>query len=371
MRTKAQLIAAFLISLCVGHYAVAQENEANMAEWQKPTPIFSQEFDWLRLTSDEWLKGDIISMYDDELDFDSDEFGEKSFDWEDVSELRSRFDQQIRMADGRVVEGFLIVKEGKLTLISNGTEQQFPLSELLSITSAADTRVDLWDAKVTLGINVSQGNSNQIDYLLTAEAKRRTPVSRLNADFSFNYSESKGETENEKVVTVNNSRFNAYFDWFYSAKMFFRLIDYENYKDVQQNIKDRNSLGISIGYHIINTKRVEWDLTVGPSYIDTQYNAESGGESDASAAISMGTLLEYQINSKIDFTFDYQIQFVSEESGTRTSNLKTGFEFEFIDDFEIDLLFYLDRTAKPFESSTSSTPQENDYRLGLSIGYKF
>lgn len=363
------IVVFWLVFSSIVNCAHANSNEDNRPQWQNPTPIFSQKFDWLRLTSGEWLKGDIISMYDDELDFDSDEFGEKSFDWEDVSELRSRFDQQIRMADGRVVEGFLIVKEGKLSLISNGTEQQFPLSELLSITSAADTRVDLWDAKVTLGINVSQGNSNQIDYLLTAQAQRRTPTSRFNADYSYNYSESNGEAEN--VVTVNSSRFNAYFDWFYSANMFFRVIDYENYKDAQQNIKDRNTLGMSIGYHIVNTKRIEWDLTVGPSYVDTQYNAESGGNSDASGAVSLGTLLDYQINSKIDFTFDYQIQFVSKESGTRTSHLKTGFEFEFIDDFEIDLLFYLDRTAKPIESSINSTPQENDYRLALSVGYKF
>jgi len=362
-------IVTYLLFFCLSDNAFAQNADIDMPVWKKPTPVFSQKFDWLKLRSDEWLKGDIISMYDDELEFDSDEFGIKSFDWEDVSELRSRFDQQIRLADGEVVQGFLIVKEGKLTLISNGTEQHFPLSDLLSITSAAEQRKDLWDAKVSLGVDISQGNSNQIDYLLTAEVQRRTPTSRLKADFIFNYSESSGDSA--KIVTVNSRRFNTYYDWLYSADMFFRVIEYENYSDLQQNIDERHSIGASLGYHAINTKRIEWDFTIGPSYLKTQYNSEAGGDSDGSGALSLSTLFEYQINSRIDFTFDYQMQFVSEESGSRNHNLKTGFEFEFIEDLDVDLLFYLDRIAKPVESSAGITPEANDFRLAFSVGYRF
>ena len=53
----------------------------------------------LKLQSGEWLKGDIISMYDDELEFESEEFDTIFFDWQDVKELRSRFDQQIRFRE--------------------------------------------------------------------------------------------------------------------------------------------------------------------------------------------------------------------------------------------------------------------------------
>ena len=49
-------------------------------DWKNPNPIFKQQFDWLRLTSGEWLKGDIVSMYEDSLEFDSDKFGVKFFD---------------------------------------------------------------------------------------------------------------------------------------------------------------------------------------------------------------------------------------------------------------------------------------------------
>jgi hypothetical protein len=47
------------------------------------------EYDWIQLTSDEWLKGEMISLYDDELTFESDNLGRLSIDWEDVRILRS------------------------------------------------------------------------------------------------------------------------------------------------------------------------------------------------------------------------------------------------------------------------------------------
>lgn len=363
------LFSIIFIALVLTSNIHAQSNDTSVVTWKKPTPIFSQAFDWLKLTSDEWLKGDIISMYDDELEFDSDEFGVTFFEWEDVSELRSRFDQQIRLADGRIVKGFLIVKGGHLTLISEGTEQQFPLADLLSITSAADKRKELWDAKVSLGIDLNKGNSNQLDYLVTAQAQRRTPYTRLKADFTFNYSEASNDTETK--VSVNTRRFNTYLDWFFSADIFFRVLEYENYSDLQQNIKVRHSIGSSLGYHIVNTKRIEWDFTVGPSYQSTQYNSAADNELNESAALSLSTLFEYQISSKIDYTLDYQMQFVSEESGARNHHFKTGFEFEFIKDLDIDLLFYLDRIAEPVAAVDQVPPESNDYRLVLSIGYQF
>ncbi|MBL0710777.1 MAG: DUF481 domain-containing protein [Colwellia sp.] len=366
---KLFLLFYLIINITFSRSLYAEQAEVVLPKWVKPTPAFTQEFDWLKLSSDEWLKGDIISMYDDELEFDSDEFNVMFFDWEDVAELRSRYDQQIRLADGRIVQGFLVVKNGYLTLISEGTEQHFPLSDLLSITSAADKRKDLWDAKVALGIDFSKGNSNQHDYFLTAEAQLRTPISRLKADFIVNYSES---SNNDLInVSVNTRRFHSYFDWFYNADIFFRVIEYENYSDLQQNIKERHSVATSLGYHITNSKRIEWDITVGPSYQVTHYRAEAGISSDEGATLSFSTLFEYQISSRIDYTLDYQMQFASDESGSRSHHFKTGFEFEFIEDLEIDLTFYFDRISKPVAAVGTTAPESNDFQLVVSIGYLF
>jgi len=362
-----KLLALFLC--CFVFTLNANTVNNNLPEWQEPTPIFSQKFDWLKLKSNEWLKGEIISMYDDELEFDSDEFGLKTFDWQDISELRSRYDQSIRFSDGKVVQGFLIVKDEQLILISAGKEQKFPLKELMSITSAADERKDLWDAKISFGMDVSSGNTNQLDYIMMAKVQRRTPYTRLRSDLVYNYSKStQDETAN---VLINMTRLTSYMDWFYNGKVFFRLFDYEYYSDLQQNIKSRHSIGSSLGYHLIDTKRFQWDATLGPSFQQTSFDSDSIEEDENSGVIALSTLIEYKISSRIDFTFDYQMQFVEEESGKRNSHLKTGFEFEFTNDFELDLFFYLDRVAEPIAGISSGEPEPNDYRLVVSLGYDF
>ncbi len=59
-----KFFSLLFISICwLPGFSMAKTTH-NSVEWQKSKPVFKQEFDWLKLTSDEWLKGDIISMYD-------------------------------------------------------------------------------------------------------------------------------------------------------------------------------------------------------------------------------------------------------------------------------------------------------------------
>ena len=339
------------------------------AVWSPPTPVFSQKFDWLQLRSGEWLKGDIISMYDDELEFDSKEFNRLIFDWQDVRELRSRFDQQIRFANGEVKQGFLIVKNNHLVVISGGSEQHYPLSELLSISSTSDDRKELWDGKGSLGIDASAGNVNQLDYLVSARIQRRTPFSRFRVDLNYNYS--KSTLAGDEQVIADNNRLSTSFDWFYSIKIFIRMLDYEHLRDVQQNIRSRDTLGVSLGYHLVHSKRSQWDVTLGPGYQQTIYYNDTSEINQHSGVVTLSTLFEYSFSSRIDYLFEYQIQFVEESSGKRNSHVKTGLEFELSNDFDFELTFYLDRVAEPVASINTVPPTSNDYMLVFSLGYDF
>jgi hypothetical protein len=46
-----------------------------------PTPPPPDKFDWIQLTSDEWLKGEFIALYDDVREFDSKELDELTLDY--------------------------------------------------------------------------------------------------------------------------------------------------------------------------------------------------------------------------------------------------------------------------------------------------
>ncbi|MBW2379891.1 MAG: hypothetical protein JRG70_10145 [Deltaproteobacteria bacterium] len=51
---------------------------------------FGDTFDWVRMVSGEWLKGEMKRMRDDNLEFDSDKLDMQNIDFADVSQSSSR-----------------------------------------------------------------------------------------------------------------------------------------------------------------------------------------------------------------------------------------------------------------------------------------
>ncbi|MBW2380928.1 MAG: hypothetical protein JRG70_15490 [Deltaproteobacteria bacterium] len=60
---------------------------------------FGDEFDWVRLASGEWLRGNLERMRDGSLSFDSSELKLLTYDWKKVQELHDR-DPTARRAPG-------------------------------------------------------------------------------------------------------------------------------------------------------------------------------------------------------------------------------------------------------------------------------
>ncbi len=84
---KLPVLAACIATLLASTVTLA---ETPSEPWHPVAPDgLPTDFDWIRLPSDEWLKGEIISMYDRELEFDSDELGDLTFDFDDLKEIRT------------------------------------------------------------------------------------------------------------------------------------------------------------------------------------------------------------------------------------------------------------------------------------------
>jgi len=352
------------------------ETEPTLTDWQAPTPVFKQEFDWLKIVSGEWLKGDIISMYDESLEFDSEELDTLNFDWDDVIELRSKDRLSARFVDGTIIDGLLVVKDGKLTIFNNGSSETYKLAELVSIASSGINEKDLWDGYADLGINFRRGNTTQLDYTFAAGVQRRSSTTRFKTDFTANFSESEvtnPDESTEDVVTADSQRLTSIYDWFFSQKIFLRAADFEYFSDEFVNTTYRISLGVALGYHLIDQSKMSWDITAGPSYQTTQFTEVLAGEDNIenSGVLALGTTFEYEVSSNIDYDAEYQLQVVSEESGEYIHHFQTGFDIDFGGDLDLNVIFYLDRIDAPKADEFNNIPEKNDYRLVVSFGYDF
>ena len=247
----------FLFILCLFtacSYADEQPSEP-LEEWVTPRPIFKQQVDWLKTTSGEWIQGDIIAMYDERLEFDSDEFDLQSIKWKDIAELRSKEPQSIRLLDGTIAEGRLVyIKGGDFMLINGDKVSYYPVENLVTIASSSENSEDYWDAEISFGADISSGNVNQINYTVTAMVQRRTSSSRFKTDYLEHFSRSTSSDDVTSTI-ADNRRLTSIYDWFFSQKMFFRATEFEYYSDPFQNIDYRMNYGIGLGYQFIDSKK--------------------------------------------------------------------------------------------------------------------
>ena len=297
----------------------------------------------------------------------------QTIDWGDVAELRSKQWQSIRMFDGTIAEGYLVLKEGHLSLVKHGVTSHYELSNLLSIASSGKNEIDLWDGYVNLGINLRQGNTVQVDYTFAAGMQRRSSSSRFKADYTTDYSRYEDQKTEETKVTADSERLTSSYDWFFSPKVYFRVADVEYIADEFLNLDYRIHYGVALGYHLVDTSRITWDVNAGPSYQKSKFLDVQNDDSDTedSFGLTLGTDFSFEVSSDIDFDVSYNVQMVDEASGGNIHHFQTGLEIDLTNDFDLDLTFYADRTDNPKPDSEGGIPEKNDFRLVVSFGYDF
>jgi len=335
----------------------------------KPNAV---EFDWVQLTSGEWLKGEIKSMYNESVEFDSDKLDLLSIDLEDVKYLQSFLPSRVNIEYIGEVTGILNISEDQVTVTDGEIVNQYDVIELVSFTPSGDREIDLWTIKFNLGIDLRKGNTEQIDFTSGLTAKRRTSKSRLSVDYLGNISKTDAVSDILEE-TVNNHRLSTSLDKYVTRNFFYTPIFAEYYKDTFQNIDKRLNAGVGIGYTIIDTAKTEWSISGGPSYLSTDYISVLPGEelNVKSGSLALVTNYEIEINSKIDFIYKYNIQASRPESGGYTHHMIATLENELSSEFDIDISLIWDRINTPTVDDQGNVPEKDDLRFILGISYSY
>jgi len=357
------------------HHAEKQkpttETSASDKEEVKWTPS-ATEFDWVQLTSGEWLKGEIKSMYSEDLEFDSDKLGLLSIDMDDVRYLQSFQTLLVNIENNGEVKGVLKIAESEVTLTDENQKKIFNTFELVSFAPGGETEADLWWVKFTLGFDIKDGNTSQIDFSSKLSAKRRTGKSRFIVDYIGNISKTDA-VSGKLVETINNHRANFNLDKYVTRYFFYTPVFGEYFTDTFQNIDKRLTLGIGLGYTLINSDKTDWNISGGPSILSTKYTSVQAGDNQTidSASLSLSTDYEAEISSKIDFIFKYKIQLAKKESGGYSHHLIATLENELINDFDLDISIVWDRINDPTIDKDQITPEKDDFRFILGISYTY
>lgn len=343
----------------------SKDGQPGSPSWVPPSAL-PEKFDWIQLTSGEWLKGDLKVLYNKKLEFDSDELDLLELDWEDVKQVRGHKLYSVRFEGPITVVGILKVIDDKVYITTEDKVLEFDRSRLISIAHGAPKEIGYWSAKISFGLDIREGNSDQINYSTSAYAKRRTSESRFFIDYLGIFNETEG------VETANSQRINSYYDIFKTKKLFWRPVFGEYFRDPFTNIENRVTIGTGIGYYIIDTTKTEWYITPGIAYQHTRnVSVESGQNTDNStAALVVGTVFDTELTKKIDFNASYRFNIVNKESGTYTHHAVAALEVELTRRLDLNLSLVWDRIQDPKPEDDGRVPDRDDFYFFFGIGFE-
>ena len=358
--------------------------------WEAFMPPPDSEFDWIQLTSGEWLKGDFKVLYNNEVEFDSDEMDLQTFDLEDVKRMRTRGMKTIFIQgeggrrDTEILRGLLEMNDHEVILRRSEHEVVLSRSRVISIAGGSQKERDNWSGKLSVGANLRGGNTETMDINTAANLRRRTAKTRFNIDYLANYSEvqtSDGMGNKNVEETADNQRLNGYFDLFMTSQLYWQIVYAEYYRDPIVNIKNQYSVNTATGYDFIRNSRTEWTFNIGAGYQQTQFDSVQAGTAEQSDTPfgTLGTRLDHEINGDLDLLFDYSARYLNETSGKYTHHMVTTLSYEIFSDFDLDISLVWGRIESPTPGEVDDglggtilvTPEQNDYQLIVGIGYEF
>lgn len=324
-------------------------------------------YDWVQLTSDEWLKGELVSLYDDNLRFDSDNFDLLLIDWEDVRIFRTPRQMLINIYDVGTVTGAVRVESNQVIVSDKTSPAVFPRESLVSITKSSEREIDNWGGDIAIGMNITDGNTDIVEYNMMATVVRRTTSNRATFDYLGYFNETDGER------AASTHRFNTAIDRFTGHQLFWRPFLGQYFRDKFQNIANQVTLETGLGYTVIDRSDVDWELSagVGVNYIDYDSVEADRPDDNTSPAFTLVTDSEVELTNWIDWELLFQATLVDTDSGQYQHHLVSTLSTEFIGNLDLDISVVWDRTQKPQQREDGSTPEKDDYRLMFALAYEF
>lgn len=330
-----------------------------------PVPA-EPEKDWVELTSGEWLRGTLLRIQRDELDFDSESLGEVSVALDDVRKIRTSADQALVTEGQRALHG-RIVLEGDDLWIEGERTVALDRDQLFAVLALHDGRAIDWTGRVTLGATTRSGNTNQNDLNGFVELLRESARTTWRTTYNGVVSRAGG------VETANNHRLRSVHDVYLSRRLFITPPTFEAYRDRFQNIDTRIVAGATVGVRVVDGADQRWTVSTGPAYQFTRLETPAPGEEreDGSLAGVLRSEYTWDVADDVELGLDYQLNLSLEDASDYNHNLLARLSVGLLGDLTLDVVFVWDRVNEPRADAEGAVPLPDDYRTTVGLGWSF
>ena len=187
----------------------------------------------------------------------------------------------------------------------------------------------------------------------------------------FDYIGNTNETEGVRVT--DSHRVNLSIDRFTGRRIYWRPISAQYYKDELQNIKHQATADTGFGVHLMDSPRVEWDLNVGVggNYLENVSVAAGESNGEWSPVGTFSSDLDIELTSWLDYELEIGMTFLEEEAGKYQHHVVSTLSTDLVSDLDLDVSIIWDRTEVPQIAEDGTVPEQDDYRMVISLTYDF
>ncbi len=329
----------------------------------KFTIEFDDTHDWIRLTSGEWLKGDLNWMREKEFEFDSDKLDIVTKSWSKVDELHS---PQINTYafEGKIdVMGKAVVTKDQVIIETTEGVKTFPRSELLAIAEGGRRERDWWSTRLGLGFSANAGNTNQGSLTISWSLQRADHRTLSTTSYQGTFGYVNGEANVNRHLGDVGVKL-LIWRRFYVVPAFAQFLN-----DKFQNLKFRATPGVGAGIHIVDRKKVEWDLGSGLGYQYTRFiSAATGVENPRNDGfILLQTYADFDFTDDIELKLNWRTNLVYTGIGNTNHVGNAAFKIDLTAIFYFETSFLFLRTENPPPRADGTIPDKNDYQIIVSI----
>jgi hypothetical protein len=328
---------------------------------------FGDEKDWAQLASGEWLRGNIERMRDGSMEFNSDEIKLITYDWKKVRELHSPRANTYNFTDGTDLVGPAMINEEFVVVQTVDGLVTRPRAELQAIIEHTRRERNYWSTVLRLGLSGNAGNTENLTFNAFWQLVREDTFTRA----AITYDGTFGKANRAEVA--NRHLAGGDVDIFVHPIIYVKALTGQLLYDKFQNIRLRATPATGVGFHLITTYVVNWDLEFAPA--GYQYLSLLDPAATVENPQSDGYMM-FRMFADIDFTDDIQLllewrtNLVYTTIGNTNHIGSLDFTVRVTTLLHLNTSFLYLRTESPFPTSDGTVPKKNDYQIVFGVSLR-
>ena len=344
---------------------VIGEDEGGLVEAY--TIEFGDEKDWVRLASGEWLRGNIERMRDGSMEFNSDEIKLITYDWKKVKELHSPRANTYNFTDGTDLVGPAMINEEFVVVQTVDGMVTRPRVELQAIIEHMRRERNYWSTVLRLGLTANAGNTENLTFNAFWQLVREDTLTRAAITYDGTFgTASRAEVANRHLAGGD-------VDIFVHPIIYVKALTGQLLYDKFQNIRLRATPATGVGFHLITTYVVNWDLEFAPlgyQYLSLLDPAAAVENPQNDAYMMFRMFADIDFTDDIQLLLDWRTNLVYTTIGNTNHVGSLDFTVRVTTLLHLNTSFLYLRTEQPFPRSDGTIPKQNDYQIVFGISLR-